>query len=811
VIRVVLLLAFFLPAFASAQGTCPGTPAVFASAATYATPLDREITLRARDISLREGLDRIAASAHLRFSYSAETLPVDRRICVAYQKLAVGAALADLLAGTGVQPIPAGPDHIVLASGANHTALPEIIPLEKIVVTGSVNGMPRRALTVGVDVIAGRTLETQHATSLGEALRASVPGVWVWQQSPATVLAQYASMRGASSFGLTYPKVYLDGIEIANPLLIARIAPSSIERIETIRGPQGAALYGADAISGVVNIVTRNSASDRAERGTQASSLIGLTASGFAAETVTRQEHSIDYQVGSNLRSFAINTTGSATDEFFPNAFGRELSMLARFRAVREAATFNVVARFFGQEAGNAVSPLLIDALPVPEDSQQAFRPFVVNGAQRVVQYTLGGTVRLAGGERWTHMLVAGIDGYELNNVANNAVPIPSALDSALLASRGGADRITLRASSVARISATDRTNAAVTFAVEHSQLRKEAPEEFGGIAPEIRQVVRWQQNTGLIGQVDAALDDRFFVNGGIRLERNQALTGENKLATLPMIGAAYVRDLGGTSVKLRSAYGKGIRPPESGVREIAHQSNPGSPGDFGLDPEVQAGSEFGADVWIGSNASLQVTRFDQSASGLIQQVGVGTTQTGPGPQRPIGYVFQNVGEISNEGWELEAAYQKGIVDLALNFAIVDSRVRKLATGYTGDLRPGDRMLNVPARTASLTTSVTPGNWSVSITASRAFDWIGYDRSGLVAAYADADRPTSGFLGSQLRAYWREYGGVTWLRASASYSIAPRWTLRAVGENLLNHQQGEPDDITILPGRTVNVGVQLKF
>ena len=29
-----------------------------------------------------------------------------------------------------------------------------------------------------------------------------------------------------------------------------------MSRIEVIRGPQGAALYGADAISGVMNIVT---------------------------------------------------------------------------------------------------------------------------------------------------------------------------------------------------------------------------------------------------------------------------------------------------------------------------------------------------------------------------------------------------------------------------------------------------------------------------------------------------------------------------------------------------------------------------
>jgi hypothetical protein len=31
------------------------------------------------------------------------------------------------------------------------------------------------------------------------------------------------------------------------------------------------------------------------------------------------------------------------------------------------------------------------------------------------------------------------------------------------------------------------------------------------------------------------------------------------------------------------------------------------------------------------------------------------------------------------------------------------------------------------------------------------------------------------------------------------------------GENLLNHQRGEPDNITVVPGRTILTGLRLKF
>ena len=72
-----------------------------------------------------------------------------------------------------------------------------------------------------------------------------------------SLLARYGSIRGASSFGVSYPKVYVDGIEVANSLLVTHLDPDAISKIEVIRGPQGAALYGANAISGVMNIVTR--------------------------------------------------------------------------------------------------------------------------------------------------------------------------------------------------------------------------------------------------------------------------------------------------------------------------------------------------------------------------------------------------------------------------------------------------------------------------------------------------------------------------------------------------------------------------
>jgi iron complex outermembrane recepter protein len=69
-----------------------------------------------------------------------------------------------------------------------------------------VNGSAHRDVPVALDVVDGRELERQDARTLSSVLNGSVAGVWVWEQAPTSLLARYASIRGASLFGISYPK-----------------------------------------------------------------------------------------------------------------------------------------------------------------------------------------------------------------------------------------------------------------------------------------------------------------------------------------------------------------------------------------------------------------------------------------------------------------------------------------------------------------------------------------------------------------------------------------------------------------------------
>ncbi|HTJ23370.1 MAG TPA: TonB-dependent receptor [Gemmatimonadaceae bacterium] len=786
-------------------------------------PLDRTVTLRATDLSLRDALERVAAQARIRVSYSPELLPLGRRVCAELDSVPAGHVLARLLSGTDAMPVTAGGDQVVLAPRPRNTVHAEtptvarsVGMLDRVVVTGSATGLPARESTIGVDVLSGRSLERDNTGTVAGALDAYVPGVWSWTQSPSNLLSSYASIRGASSFGLSYPKIYIDGIEVANPLLLSHFNATSIDHIEVIRGPQGSALYGADAISGVINIITRHQGTNDDGTHAQLRSVAGVSQSAFS-RGVLAQEHTLALVSGSSTRSADLHVQAGSMGAFVPNGYSRQLMANGAARAVGARGTLSGTARLYVEQAGAPSSPLMFSQLASVADTLQGSATGATKSPQSVVEYTLGTTATVVGNERWTHAFVAGIDGYRLANVQTSYAPVPTPVDSALRAAQGGADRATIRATSTMRLRANDPTRATLTFSAEHSALRALSPmvaRTNADIGPDAMfepegQGAIWQNSTGLSSQLSVALRDALYATGGVRVERDSRLSANARVALLPMLGLATVRDYGPLNVKVRAAYGKGIRPPSTLSRWQVLR-----PGELitrsPLGPEEQSGTELGLDLSLRRALTLQLTRFDQRASGLIQQVAVAANSESGG--RRLVYAAENVGEISNAGWEIQSTGAWSNLSVTGAMAFVDSRVRKRAAEYTGDLLTGDRMLQVPARTASLNVAWRALDWSAALTGSRAMDWINYDQLGLAQAWVSNSYPLRDLLGPRrLRQYWHRYDGGLHLGATASRDLRPDLSLEITADNLLNYQRGEPDNITIVPGRTIMTGVRIKF
>ena len=822
--------------------TRSATDAGSAMARGWPEPLDRMLALDVGEVPLRDALDRLATEARVRFSYSAELVPLDRRVCLSFSAAPLGDVLLTVLGGTGVAPVVIGADQVVLAparAAVGAAAVPEMARgtshLERVVVTGSANGAVERSSPFALSVLEGKTFAGTSALSLATAFDGMMPGVWMWAQSPVSVVSRYGSIRGASSFGVTTPKVYVDGIEVANPLMVTQLDPSSIERIEVIRGPQGAALYGSDAISGVVQIVTRHDGADADAPPAELRISAGSSTSSYAQGGILAQEHGLSFRRGSAARSASLGVALSTLGAYTPGADARDVMLNGSLRHVGSQLILTGTARFQATNADVPTSPVLRSSL-VGIASPAGAPTAGDSTPQRARQYTLGGSATFQPSDAWTHALVVGVDGYRLSGMTTSTMPLPSATDSALQAARGGADRLSLRYSSTRRLASPETNGVLLTFGAEHSTAREQTTGMGDRLAPRMEREssedttrmprrdsgnvgsgagVTWWHNSGVLAQAQAEFGGSLFLTGGARLEHISGPATTSQFALLPLLGGAWVAEQGAFALKLRAAFGRGIRPARTVARGGTWMGG-GARTLAALAPEEQSGTEVGAEAIWGSRLSVALTRFDQRASGLVQPVAVlqyaGVPYPGgtSGPPRLL-YQLQNVGAIDNGGWEMEAKSSYGPLAMGGPLTLVSSRVAKLASGYLGDLTEGDRMLEVPARTMGLHATWAASRWSVTGAVSRAADWVNYDKVALARAIAADSTGQLTPVGSALRAYWRNYEGTTRVSARASYAIRAHTWLSVSGENLLNRQLGEPDNVTVVPGRTINVGIRTAF
>ncbi|MEP6832029.1 MAG: TonB-dependent receptor [Gemmatimonas sp.] len=856
---------------ASAKPLCLSRSSISPDGITrlFPTPLDRAISLNEPDLSLRAALEKVAAVAKVRLTYSSDLLPPDRRVCLDLDKISAGVVLTELLRSTQLRPLAIDADNVVLAPARAPTAsepapLPErlntVSQLEQIVVTGTADGGRKRSSPFALEVIDGATLVRANATSLAAALDGAVPGVWMWPQSPSSTVGRFGGFRGASSFGVTSPKIYIDGIEVANPLVLTQIDPERIDRVEVIRGPQGAALYGADAISGVINIISRHDGAHAGEKLVSLSTRAGHSTSDYSSGTFV-QDHSLGLRAGTGRRSLGLGLNVGTVGNYIPGGAARSLLGDGDVRLVGSRTVFTGVARFAAKDAGTLASPLLSGISNAPQTSlstpnnwgfstqQGGLPPTMQAGAntdiaaerrlaetsadssQSLRQYTVGTTTTFMQNARWTHTLVAGADGYQMNGVPTQGLPTRNDLLTPLAHSES--DRTTLSMRSVARFGSDEGAQTTLTLGAEHSATRQqlETQGEMSGGELSLRAAALaqatsvWSNTAGVLAQVNTSLHDNLFLSAGGRVERTTGFSSPARVSLLPMLGAAYVREKDGQTLKLRASYGKGIRPSTSALRSVTWMSGQTS-GFFSaqnshlllsslrhLEPESQSGVEFGADVSFGNSLGFHVTRFDQRATGLIQAVAVPTPGRlgGKQPEPGIAYELQNVGAITNRGWELQATSLVGRWTFVGGVSLVDSRVQHVAQQYGGELRSGDRMLEVPAQTFSLQANYTSSRWAMSLTAARASNWINYDQLLLAEQRQVPGFDANMVTGSHLREYWRTYDGATRLRGNVSYRFMREFSLVVGGENLLNLQRGEPDNVTIIPGRTLTAGIRTRF
>ncbi len=127
---------------------------------------------------------------------------------------------------------------------------------ENVVVTANKEEMKKKDVAKNVKVITKKDIERMGALTVVDVLK-NIPGIIVATNGGYGSLTS-VYLRGASS---SHTIVMVDGIEINDPMSPTRsadlssILASDIERIEVVYGNESA-VYGSDAMAGVINIIT---------------------------------------------------------------------------------------------------------------------------------------------------------------------------------------------------------------------------------------------------------------------------------------------------------------------------------------------------------------------------------------------------------------------------------------------------------------------------------------------------------------------------------------------------------------------------
>ena len=154
------------------------------------------------------------------------------------------------------------PVRLTVSDASLHVVLMPAAYAEAVVVTASRAEGVTTSGAAPVSVLTSTDLTLFPPAPLDDALR-SVPGFSLFRRTTsraANPTTQGAGLRGLSASGASRALVLADGVPLNDPfggwVYWSRIPMAAVDRVEVMRG-SGSDLYGADAVAGVVQVLTR--------------------------------------------------------------------------------------------------------------------------------------------------------------------------------------------------------------------------------------------------------------------------------------------------------------------------------------------------------------------------------------------------------------------------------------------------------------------------------------------------------------------------------------------------------------------------
>jgi vitamin B12 transporter len=449
----------------------------------------------------------------------------------------------------------------------------------------SASRVPVSADEVGsaVSVVTAEELEQRQIRVVSDMLR-DLPGLAVSRTGPVGALTQLR-IRGAES---NQTLVLIDGMEVNDPASgsefdFGNLLNAEIERIEILRGPQSA-LYGSDALGGVVNIVTKKpepglSVTGRGELGSFATK-DGLLNLGYGGE---------GFYLSGTVNRFATNgvsaadaRNGNGEADGYDNTTGRLKLGLQPF----EGLEIDAVGMLVDSARDSDMDTLFVGAVD-SDDTSESLQKY----GQVQAKLTL-------------------FDGaWEQTARANQVVSETDFFDGVgakTFTSDGNKTKFDYQSAFFA--ATPDVAQAEHTLILAAEREREELFTNSGFSGPSNRHIV----NRSYTGEYRLSLWERVFLSGSLRHDDNDELFEDE---TTYRGTAAYLHRETGT--RLHASLGRGVKNPT--LFEL-FGATPAFTGNPNLKAERSLGWDIGVEhPFLDERVLLDVTYFQNRIEDLIQ------------------------------------------------------------------------------------------------------------------------------------------------------------------------------------------------
>ncbi|PQV62963.1 vitamin B12 transporter [Abditibacterium utsteinense] len=468
-----------------------------------------------------------------------------------------------------------------------------------IVVTAERNSQPISQTPSTVTVVTREQIEAKKPFDISDIVRLS-PGV---------SLAQTGSLgKGVSIFtrgtNSNHTLVLIDGIRANSPadgrFDFGNILAENIERIEVLRGPQSA-LYGSDAIGGVINIITR--------RGTgPLKTGAGLE---IGSDSLQKQVFSARGQVGRGGLSFSatrLKSGGQSDNDDYKN-----LGASLRYDlGIGKTSNLAFIGRFDDAEVGT------------PGQTNFTIDP----NARSKPRESFGNVQFTHDAEKRRDKVTFGI--------ADRRLGFSDALNPGTTPATG----TTTDSTNKSRVLSLDAQSAFTlgknTLTVGGESRRERASVDsvasFGGF-PFNSQFNQGTRTNALFVQ-DEFRSGRFTLAPGVRYERNSQF-GNN---TSGRFAASFDVD---AKSKIKASYGTAFKAPSFNDLYFPGFGTPT------LQPEKSRGYEIGYGREIAGSGRVEITAFRNRIRNLIAGVAAPTAAD------PFRFIAANINRAKTQGVEI--------------------------------------------------------------------------------------------------------------------------------------------------------------